>query len=80
MIGILAAVILAIAISYYSIMVSKLSKKTYSNIASDIAESTAQVINVENIKTLRTKIEPVVNSSETHPLAERVMMKKLVLT
>ena len=71
MIGILAAVILAIAISYYSIMVAKLSKRTYSNIASDIAESTAQVINAENIKTLRTKIEPVVNSSETHPLAEK---------
>lgn len=70
MIGILAAVILGIAISFYSIMVSKLAKKTYSNIACDIAESTAQVINVENIKTLKTKIEPVVTASITHPLAE----------
>ena len=70
MIGILAAVIMGIAISYYSIMVSKLSKKTYSNIAKDIAASTAQVINVEDIKTLKTKIDPIVQASETKPLAE----------
>ena len=70
MIGILAAVIMGIAISYYSIMVSKLSKKTYSNIAKDIAASTAQVLNVEDIKTLKTKIDPIVQASATKPLAE----------
>ena len=51
MIAILAAVIMGVALSYYSIMVAKLSKETYQNIASDIAESTAQVVNVEDIKT-----------------------------
>ena len=70
MIGILAAVILGIAISYYSIMVSKLAKKTYSNIASDIAESTAQVVNVEYVKTMKSKVDPIVQASEIKPLAE----------
>ena len=70
MIGILAAVILGIAISFYSIMVSKLAKKTYSNIASDIAESTAQVVNVEYIKTMKSKVDPIVQASTSKPLAE----------
>ena len=70
MIAILAAVIMGVALSYYSIMVAKLSKETYQNIASDIAESTAQVVNVEDIKTLRNEVDPIVQASETKPLAE----------
>ena len=74
MIAILAAIIMTIAISYYSIMVAKLSKETYQNIASDIAESTAQVLEepdrVEKVKYLRTKVEDFVNSSESKPKAE----------
>ena len=74
MIAILAAIIMTIAISYYSIMVAKLSKETYQNIASDIAESTAQVLEepdrVEKVKYLRAKVEDFVNSSESKPKAE----------
>lgn len=74
MIAILAAVIIAIAISYYSIMVSRLSKETYSNIASDIAESTAQVLEepekVERVKYLKTEVDKIYKESTTKPRAE----------
>ena len=74
MIAILAAVIMTIAVSYYSIMVSKLSKETYSNIASDIAESTAQVLGetekVNKVKYLKTEVDKIVKESSTKPLAE----------
>ena len=70
MIAILAAVIAVIAVSYYAIMINKLSKETYKNIASDIAESTAQVIDLDDVKTLKSKVDPIVQASETKPLAE----------
>ena len=74
MIAILAAIIMTVAISYYSIMVAKLSKETYSNIASDIAESTAQVLEetekVEKIKYLKTEIDKIYKESPTKPRAE----------
>ena len=74
MIAILAGIIMTIAISYYSIMVSKLSKETYSNIASDIAESTAQVLGepekISKVKYLKTEVDKIVKESSTKPLAE----------
>ena len=70
MISVLAVIISAVAISYYAIMVSKLNKETFKNIASDIAGSTAQVIRVEDVKTLKNKVKPIVDASETKPKAE----------
>ena len=74
MIAVLAAIIMGVAISYYSIMVTKLSKETYFNIASDFAKSTAQVLEepnkVSDVKYLRTKVEEFVNSSSLKPRAE----------
>ena len=77
MIAILAAVILGVGLSYYSIMVAKLSKETYSGIANDISKSTAQVINVNDVKTLRNKVEPIVKASPTKPLGEESSQEEL---
>lgn len=81
MIAILAAIIMTVAISYYSIMVAKLSKETYSNIASDIAESTAQVLEetekVEKIKYLKTEIDKIYKESPTKPRAEESSEEEL---
>ncbi len=81
MIAILAAIIMTVAISYYSIMVAKLSKETYSNIASDIAESTAQVLGetekVDKIKYLKTKIDEIYKESPTKPRAEESSEEEL---
>ena len=74
MIAILAAIIMTVAISYYSIMVARLSKETYSNIASDIAESTAQVLGepekISKVKYLKNEVDKIVKESSTKPLAE----------
>ena len=81
MIAILAAIIMTVAISYYSIMVAKLSKETYSNIASDIAESTAQVLEetekVEKVKYLKTKIDTIYKESASKPRAEESSEEEL---
>ena len=70
MVSVLAVIISAVAISYYAIMVSKLNKETFKNVANDIAGSTAQVIRLEDVKTLKNKVKPIVDASETKPKAE----------
>ncbi len=81
MIAILAAIIMTVAISYYSIMVAKLSKETYSNIARDISGSTAQVLGetdkVDKIKYLKTEIDKIYKESSTKPRAEESSEEEL---
>ena len=73
MIAVLAMVIITVGVSYYAIMISKINKETYSKIASDIAESTAQVLKddrLNDVKTMKNKVEAVVHSAPSRPLAE----------
>ena len=77
MVSVLAVIISAVAISYYAIMVSKLNKETFKNVANDIAGSTAQVIRVEDVKTLKNKVKPIVDASETKPKAEESSKEEL---
>ena len=70
MIVALAVVIIEVAVAYYSIMISKLNRETYSAVAKDISASVAEVVDVEDFKYIKSKVSAVVDASITHPIAE----------
>ena len=77
MIVVLALVIMGIAVTYYSIMMSKVSKETYKKVASDISASAALTVDVEDVKDLKTTIDARVEASTTYPLAEESTQEEL---
>ena len=68
MIVVLAVVVIEIAVAYYAIMMNKVSKETYMSVAKDVSGSVAQVVDKEDVKTLKTKVSAVVDASPTHPI------------
>ena len=77
MIVVFALVIIEIAMAYYSIMMNKVNKETYSKVAKDISGSVATTIEVEDIKYLKGLVDPRVEASTTKPLAEESSKEEL---
>ena len=70
MIVALAVVIIEVAVAYYSIMISKLNRETYSMVAKDTAAGVAHIVDVEDFKYVKEKVKAIVDASETKPIAE----------
>ena len=70
MIVALAVVIIEVAVAYYSIMISKLNKNTYSNVAKDTAASVAEIVEVPEFLYVKDKVNQIYSNSESKPIAE----------
>ena len=59
---VLAIFVTEIAVAYYAIIISKRNNETFNNIANSISAATAETINVEEFKTVKNKVKPLVDS------------------
>ena len=57
----LAVFTVEIAVAYYAIMMSRRNNETFSNIANSISASTAQLIDVDDFKMVKSKVKPIVD-------------------
>ena len=58
---VLAIFITEIAVAYYAIVMSRRNNEMFNNIADSISASIAETINIDDFKTVRSKVEPLVN-------------------
>ena len=59
---VLALFVTEIAVAYYAIVMARRNKETFNNIADSLSATTAQVINVDDLKTVKSKVKPLVDS------------------
>ena len=57
----LAIFITEIAVAYYAIVMSRRNNENFNNIANGLSASIAETINVEDFKTVKTKVQPLVD-------------------
>ena len=77
LIVVLALVIIEIAMTYYSLAISKKNRETYKQIANDISGSVALTVNKDDVKYLKEQIDPRVEASLAKPLAEESSQEEL---
>ena len=70
MIVALAVIVIEISVAYFAIMTSKSNREVYSNVAKDVAASVAEVVDVNEFKTVKSKVSAIVEASETKPIAD----------
>ena len=58
---VLAIFVTEIAVAFYAIAISKRNNEEFNNIANSISAATAETINVDDFKTVKNKVEPLVN-------------------
>ena len=58
---VLAIFVTEIAVAYYAIVISKRNNEFFNNFADGLSGSIAETINVEDFKTVKSKVEPLVN-------------------
>lgn len=68
MIVIFALVIVEVSVAYYAIMMSRTNENTYKSIADSISATTAEVVNVDDVKYLKDQISPIVKDSPIRPV------------
>ena len=68
MIVIFALAIVEVSVAYYSIMMSKTNQSTYMSVANSVSATTAEVVDVEDVKYLKDQISPIVKNSPIRPV------------
>ena len=68
MIVVFALVIVEVSVAYYSIMMSKTNQTTYMSIANSVSATTAEVVDVDDVKYLKDQISPIVKNSPIRPV------------
>ena len=59
---VLAIFVTEIAVAYYAIVISRRNNETFNNIADGISGAAAETINVDDFKTVKNKVKPLVDS------------------
>ena len=58
---VLAIFVTEIAVAYYAIMMSRRNNETFNNIANSISAAAAETVNVDDFKTVKDKVQPLVD-------------------
>ena len=64
----LAIVIIEVAVAYFSIMMSKSNQATYKGIASSLAFTVSKVVDVEDVKELKNKVDLIYQADPVKPV------------
>ena len=67
---VLAAIVVEVSVAYYSIVMSNVNQDNYKMIANNLAETTAKVVNTDDIQYLKNEVKPKVDASEVKPTYE----------